>query len=63
MNRVEVKAEPIKPVARNNPYKVGSACYIAYESGYTDALEDMKKLMDPKNMKMTIIGTTEEWKQ
>ena len=26
---------------RRNPYKVGSAAYLAYEHGYTDALDDV----------------------
>ena len=28
----------------SNPYSKGSPCYIAYECGYTDALEDVKEI-------------------
>lgn len=59
LKKVEVKAEPKKTTRRENPYKTGSTGYIAYECGYMDALEDVKKLLDPDNMKYTL--SSEEW--
>ena len=32
-------------MARENPYKPGGACYLAYEAGYTDALLDAMETM------------------
>lgn len=61
LKKAEIKAEPKKPIKRENPYKIGSTGYIAYESGYLDALEDVKKLLDPDNVKYTL--TSEEWKE
>ena len=51
IEKIEVKAVPTKPVRRENQYKKGSTGYFAYESGYLDALEDMKKLLDPDNVR------------
>lgn len=31
---------------KNNPWKVGSTAYIAYECGYSDALEEVQKIWE-----------------
>lgn len=33
---------------KNNPYRKGSACYIAYESGYADAIADAIKIVEER---------------
>ena len=33
---------------KNNPYRKGSACYIAYESGYADAIADAIKTVEER---------------
>ena len=38
-----------------NPYKQGGACYLAYEQGYYDAIEDAEKIDE-----VTGIGNHEE---
>lgn len=32
-------------MARENPYKPGGACYLAYEAGYADAILDAMELI------------------
>ena len=34
---------------RENPYKLGSSCYIAYEAGYMDAIEDVNRMMEEES--------------
>ena len=48
--------------AAKNPYKKGSACYLAWESGYLAALEDVNKLAEEsKKNDPAVDGSLEDW--
>ena len=43
-------------MTRKNPYKAGSPCYLAYEFGYTDAIEDALEKLITGGEKVLDIG-------
>lgn len=34
---------------KRNPYREGGPCFLAYEQGYMDAIEDVKKMLNGVN--------------